>query len=63
MGTGELSGKWQPDEMLKGNLAEDWLLIRGGGGGGEKQCSKLLYAMETGISFNYTVDEVTWLDC
>ena len=33
MGTGELSGKWQPDEMLKGNLAEDWLLIRGGGGG------------------------------
>ena len=31
MGTGELSGKWQPDEMLKGNLAEDWLLIRGGG--------------------------------
>ena len=34
MGTGELSGKWQPDEMLKGNLAEDWLLIRGGGGGG-----------------------------
>ena len=32
MGTGELSGKWQPDEMLKGNLAEDWLLIRGGGG-------------------------------
>lgn len=55
MVTGELSGKWQPDEMLKGNLAEDWLLIRGGGG--------LLYAMETGISFNYTVDEVTWLDC
>ena len=32
MGTGELSGKWQPDEMLKGDLAEDWLLIRGGGG-------------------------------
>ena len=36
MGTGELSGKWQPDEMLKGDLAEDWLLIWGGGG--EKQC-------------------------
>ena len=32
MGTGELSGKWQPDEMLKGDLAEDWLLIWGGGG-------------------------------
>lgn len=25
--------------------------------------SKLLHVMETGISFNYTVDEVTWLDC
>lgn len=61
MGTGELSGKWWLDEMLKGNLAEDWLLIQGGGEG--KQCSKLLYATETGISFNYTVDEVTWLDC
>ena len=36
MGTGELSGKWQPDEMLKGNLAEDWLLIQGGGGGRER---------------------------
>ena len=48
--------------MLKGNLAEDWLLIQGGGGG-EKQCSKLLHVMETGISFNHTVDEVTWLDC
>ena len=36
MGTGELSGKWQPDEMLKGDLAEDWLLIWGGG---EKQCN------------------------
>ena len=35
MGTGELSGKWQPDEMLKGDLAEDWLLIWGG----EKQCN------------------------
>ena len=33
MGTGELSGKWQPNEMLKGDLAEDWLLIWGGGGG------------------------------
>ena len=32
MGTGELSGKWQPDEMLKGDLAEDWFLIWGGGG-------------------------------
>lgn len=32
MGTGELSGKWWLDEMLKGNLAEDWLLIQGGGG-------------------------------
>ena len=40
MGTGELSGKWQPDEMLKGDLAEDWLLIWGRGGGGrEKQCN------------------------
>ena len=64
MGTGELSGKWQPDEMLKGNLAEDWLLIWGGGeGGGEAMQSKLLHVMETGISFNHTVDEVTWLDC
>lgn len=65
MGTGELTGKWQPDEMLKGNLAEDWLLIRGWGGGGEREAmqSKLLHVMETGISFNYTVDEVTWLDC
>lgn len=36
MGTGELTGKWQPDEMLKGNLAEDWLLIRGWGGGGKR---------------------------
>ena len=39
MGTGELTGKWQPDEMLRGNLAEDWLLIRGWGGGEEKQCN------------------------
>lgn len=61
MGTGELSGKWQPDEMLKGDLAEDWLLIWGGGG--EAMQSKLLHVMETGISFNHTVDEVTWLDC
>lgn len=38
MGTGELTGKWQPDEMLKGDLAEDWLLIWGGGGR-EKQCN------------------------
>ena len=38
MGTGELSGKWQPDEMLKGDLAEDWFLIWGGGGR-EKQCN------------------------
>lgn len=60
MGTGELSGKWQPDEMLKGDLAEDWLLIWGGG---EAMQSKLLHVMETGISFNHTVDEVTWLDC
>ena len=37
MGTGELSGKWQPDEMLKGDLAEDLLLIWGGGR--EKQCN------------------------
>lgn len=62
MGTGELSGKWQPDEMLKGDLAEDWLLIWGGGEG-EAMQSKLLHVMETGISFNHTVDEVTWLDC
>ena len=38
MGTGELSGKWQPDEMLKGDLAEDWLLIWGGGGA-QNQCN------------------------
>lgn len=62
MVTGELSGKWQPDEMLKGDLAEDWLLIWGGEGG-EAMQSKLLHVMETGISFNHTVDEVTWLDC
>lgn len=61
MGTGELSGKWQPNEMLKGDLAEDWLLIWGGGG--EAMQSNLLHVMETGISFNHTVDEVTWLDC
>ena len=63
MGIGELSGKWQPDEMLKGDLAEDWFLIWGGGGEREAMQSKLLHVMETGISFNHTVDEVTWLDC
>ena len=44
MGTGELTGKWQPDEMLKGNLAEDWLLIRGWGGGGGKRSNAIQVA-------------------
>ena len=46
MVTGELSGKWQPDEMLKGDLAEDWLLIWGRGQR-EAMQSKLLHVMET----------------
>ena len=41
MGTGELSGKWWLDEMLKGNLAEDWLLIQWGGGSNAPSCFML----------------------
>ena len=46
MGTGELSGKWWLDEMLKGNLAEDWLLIQGGGGGSNAPSCFMLRKLE-----------------